>query len=309
MKINRLLEMALILLNRDGVTAGQLAERFGVSVRTVYRDLDELSEAGVPVYANRGAGGGISLLPGYTVNRALLSESERDDVLLALKTLQATRYPNAGAALEKIGAAFRHGGTENKDWIDICFQPWQASPDENGRFDRIKTGILENRVIAFDYVNANGEKSRRSVEPLKLVYYGNSFYLNAFCRKRNEYRQFRVTRIKNITVTNERFQPRDGGPGENFMLGDGRRAALLRLKFSPSVISRIYDYFSEETITKNPDGSCTVEVCWPEDEWVYSYILSFGDACEVLEPQHLRKIVAQRLKNAGKQYENDPQIL
>ncbi len=299
--------MAMILLNRGGVTAGQLADRFGVSVRTVYRDIDELSCAGVPVYANRGAGGGISLLPGYTVDKALLSEAERDDVLLALKTLEATRYPNAGAALEKIGAAFRNGGNEKKkqDWIDIYFHPWQVSPDENGRFNTIKTGIIERRVIEFDYINANGEKSRRSVEPQKLVYYSNSFYLNAFCRKRNENRQFRVSRIKNITVTNERFEPRGDISEADLIHSDGRPAALLRLKFSPQVLYRIYDYFSDEIITKNADGSCTVEMCWPEDEWVYGYIMSYGNACEVLAPLHIRKIISERLKSAAKQYEKD----
>lgn len=310
MKINRLLEITMILLSKRQVTAAELAQRFEVSVRTIYRDIDEMSMAGVPVYANRGAGGGIALLPGYTINKALLSKSESDGVLLALRTLQATRYPDAESALEKISAVFnvRRSDSDTQketDWIDIHFQPWQSDPNENERFAAIKTAAMERRVIEFDYINVQGECGRRAVEPQKLIYNGHSFYLFAFCRKRCENRMFRVTRMKNITVTNEHFVPHVSLPKTDHMSEDGRPEVLLRLKFQAKVLHRIYDYFSDEIITRNSDGSCTVEVNWPEDEWVYGYILSFGDACEVIEPLHIRKIIASRLKSALKAYEND----
>ena len=298
----------MILLGRDNVTAGELARRFDVSVRTVYRDIDELSNAGVPVYANRGAGGGITLLPGYTIDKALLSKSESEGVLLALKTLEATRYPDAGSALEKIGAVFKGGRGDNNtqsadDWIDIRFEPWLSDPNESGRFNAIKIGIVERRVIEFDYVNARGEACRRSAEPQKLFYSGKGFYLSAFCRKRHENRMFRVTRIKNVAVLNEYFTPRGSESKEDNMPGDARPAVLLRLKFMPEVMHRVYDYFSSQNVSRSADGSCTVEVSWPEDEWVYGYILSFGGSCEVLEPLHIRKIILSRLKDAIKLYE------
>ncbi|MBN1693298.1 MAG: HTH domain-containing protein, partial [Dehalococcoidales bacterium] len=128
MKITRLLEITLILLNKKSVTAGQLAERFGVSTRTIYRDIDELSSAGVPVFTNKGSGGGISLLDNYAINKAMLTEHERDSLLLALKTLQSTRYPEIDAILEKIGAVFRKAAAA--DWVQIEFSPWGSGPNE-----------------------------------------------------------------------------------------------------------------------------------------------------------------------------------
>lgn len=115
---------------------------------------------------------------------------------------------------------------------------------------------------------------------------------------------FRVTRIKNVTVLNERFIPRASASKEDIMSYDERPAVLLRLKFMPEVMYRVYDYFSSENMTRNADGSCTVEINWPEDEWVYGYIMSFGCGCEVLEPLHIRKIILSRLKDAIKSYEN-----
>ena len=103
MKINRLLEITLVLLNKGNTTARELADRFEVSTRTIYRDIDELSAAGVPVFTNKGSGGGISLMENYVLNRSFMTEHERDSLLLALKTLQATRYPQIEAILEKIG--------------------------------------------------------------------------------------------------------------------------------------------------------------------------------------------------------------
>jgi len=122
MQINRLLEIVTILLNRKTVTAKELANRFGVSTRTIYRDIDALSCAGVPVYTNRGNSGGIALLEDYTLNKALLSKSESEGLLLAIKAMGATSYPEAGAILDKIGSIFK--GNKAHDWIEVDFEGW-----------------------------------------------------------------------------------------------------------------------------------------------------------------------------------------
>lgn len=309
MKITRLLETAMLLLGKGEVTAGALAQRFGVSIRTVYRDIDELSTAGVPVYTNRGVGGGIALLPGFTVDRALLSGGERDSLLVALKTLEAARYPEAGPALEKLGAIFKAGrGVEDDDWIDVTSEPQQSDPNENGRFTAIKAAIRARRVIRFYYINSQGEDGVREAEPQRLVYNGSSFYLLAFCRRHNALRTFRLTRMKDVVVTDERFAPHtdtDAGIPAGLPADDRRRVVTIRLRFSPAVLYRVYDYFDEAFITKEQDGSCIAEVNWPEDEWVYGYILSFGSNCEVLEPAQLRAVIATRLRKAAALYKTE----
>jgi len=173
--INRLLETTIILLNRKTVTAKELADRFGVSTRTIYRDIEALSSAEVPVYTNKGNGGGISLLEDYTLNKTLLSESESDGLLLALKTMSATRYPETQAVIDKIDSIFKNSNVT--DWIDIDFAGWDSHPNERNKFSNIRDAIINNQVINFDYINGSGVKSNRNADPVKLIFNAYTWYL------------------------------------------------------------------------------------------------------------------------------------
>ena len=301
LKINRLLGIAILLLNRETITAKELAGRFGVSTRTIYRDIDVLSSAGVPVFTNKGNGGGISLLENYSLNKTLISENEIESILLALKTLKAAKYPEIDAILEKIGAVFKHAET---DWVHIDFSPWDSTPNENNKFIKIKKAILERKRISFEYINSAGEKSSRKIEPMRLVFKGQAWYLWGYCITKNDFRVFRISRMKNVKATNEVFKRRDytekntSDETENI-----RPLTRLKLKFYPQALYRLYDDFDDEMIVKNDDGTFTVEVQFPEDEWVYGYLLSFGSYVEVLEPQHIRNIIAERAIKLLKFYE------
>lgn len=301
LKINRLLGITILLLNRETVTAKELAERFGVSTRTIYRDIDVLSSAGVPVFTNKGNGGGISLLENYSLNKTLISEHESESLLLALKTLKAAKYPEIDTILEKIGAVFKHSET---DWVHIDFSPWESTPNEHNKFIEIKKAILDRKRISFEYVSSAGEKTSREIEPMKLIFKGQAWYLWGYCVRKNDFRVFRISRIKNVKVTNEIFKRRNyvdknqGNETENI-----RSPVYLKLKFYPQVLHRLYDDFDDEMIVRNSDGTCTVEVQFPEDEWVYGYLLSFGSYVEVLEPQHIRNIIAERAIKLLKFYE------
>lgn len=301
LKINRLLGITILLLNRETVTAKELAERFGVSTRTIYRDIDVLSSAGVPVFTNKGNGGGISLLENYSLNKTLISEYESESLLLALKTLKAAKYPEIDTILEKIGAVFKHSET---DWVHIDFSPWESTPNEHNKFIEIKKAILDRKRISFEYVSSAGEKTSREIEPMKLIFKGQAWYLWGYCVRKNDFRVFRISRIKNVKVTNEIFKRRNyvdknqGNGTENI-----RSPVYLKLKFYPQVLHRLYDDFDDEMIVRNSDGTCTVEVQFPEDEWVYGYLLSFGSYVEILEPQHIRDIIADRAKKLLKFYE------
>jgi predicted DNA-binding transcriptional regulator YafY len=302
MKINRLFEITTILLNKGTVTAKELADRFGVSTRTIYRDIDVLSSAGVPVYMNKGNGGGISLLENYAINRTLISEQESESLLLAVKTLQATKYPQLDMVLQKMGSIFKNAS--NHDWVEIDFSHWGSMPNEKNKFNDIKNAMLQRQVICFDYVNAEGYKSSRVAEPEKLLYKGNSWYLIAYCRQQQSRRTFRISRLKNVEVTTEKFEPKLlPGPDTEELSNILKPLVQLKLRFQAKVLNRLYDDFDDSFITKNNDGSFTVEVAFPEDEWVYSYLLSFGNSVEVLEPEHIRRIIIGRLKQALLLYE------
>jgi len=301
MKINRLLEITMILLNNDSVTAKNLADRFDVSTRTIYRDIDVLSSAGVPVYTTTGKSGGISLMEDYTLNKTLLSEKESEGLFLALKIMGATRYPETETILNKVGAIFKKN--EINDWIDIDFAGWSSHPNERNKFTDIKTAIINKQIISFDYINANGDKSNRFAEPEKLIFNTNAWFLVAFCLNKNEHRMFRISRMKKVNITNRLFEKRVMTSEERFALQENTKLFItLKLRFSDKVLNRLYDDFEENFITKNDDGSIDVTVSWSEDEWVYGYILSFGNYVEVLEPAHIRDIITERMVAALKKY-------
>lgn len=302
MKSNRIFEITTILLNKGTITARELASRFGVSTRTIYRDIDMLSSSGVPVYMNKGNGGGIHILENYTLNRAIFSERESKNLLMAVKTLQATQYPELDIALEKMGAIFKNAS--NYDWVEVDFSPWASSPNEQNKFNDIKRAMLERNVIRFDYVNGEGHRSSRLAEPEKLIFKNNAWYLIAFCRQHQEHRTFRISRLKKLDILAENFEkkvlPR---PRVEEWNTAPQSLTLLKLCFKAQVINRVYDYFDDSFLIPNDDGSLTLVAEFPEGEWLYSYILSFGSSVEVIEPEYLRKIIAERIRQASKLYE------
>ncbi len=301
MQIDRLLAMVPILLQQGRVTAGELARRFGVSTRTVYRDVDALSLAGVPVYCTKGNGGGISLLPEYTVDRSFLSQKEQADVLAALEGLRAARYPDLDGTLAKIGGMFRRARAAG--WIEVDFSYWGSGAGEREKFPLIKEAILAKRVLAFTYCSARGETTARSFEPVKLLFRGNAWYVWGFCRLRRQARLLRVSRMRGLRLTEEPFagsvppelppEALDAAPVQTI---------ALKLKFAQAAAHRVYDDFNSGAVEYGGDGTFTVAVDYPYDEWVIGYILSFGAQAEVLSPQFVREEVAKRAREIAALY-------
>ncbi|WP_371381024.1 helix-turn-helix transcriptional regulator [Sporomusa aerivorans] len=302
MKMNRLFEITIILLNKGSVTAKELADRFGVSTRTIYRDIDVLSSTGVPVYTNKGNGGGIHLLESYAIERTLISEQESENLLLAIKTLQATQYPELDMILEKMGAIFKHA--PDHDWVEVDFSPWGSAPNDKNKFNDIKRAMLQRQVLCFDYVDGEGHKSNRLAEPAKLLFKDNAWYLVAHCRQRQAQRTFRISRMKNLKTLTETFTPQvspQPEPAES--KAEKQPLVSLKLRFQAKVLNRLYDYFADSLISHNADGSFTLDAVLPEGEWLYGYILSLGSFVEVQEPEHVRQLIASRLQQALNIYE------
>lgn len=165
MKINRYFEIIYLLLDRKALTAKWLAEHFEISTRTVYRDIEGLMQAGIPIYMKKGKGGGISLLPNFVLNKAFLSEEDKVRMLTALKAVDAVTYDKNENFINKISSFF---GREGADWIEIDFSSWSGSGKEKENFIVLKEAVLEKKAVAFEYGNSKGEIGLRSVEPLKL---------------------------------------------------------------------------------------------------------------------------------------------
>ena len=174
MSQGRLFELLCLLLERGRMTAPQLAEHFEVSVRTIYRDIDALSAAGVPVYSTPGKGGGVSLLEGYTLHRAAFTEEEQQLLLTALRSLPGDAGQGTAETLSKLSALFRR---REPDWLQVELSRWGSAGADNAKFVQLKQAILSRRVLSFTYVGASGQTTRRSVLPARLVFKGRDWYL------------------------------------------------------------------------------------------------------------------------------------
>lgn len=301
MQLQRLFEIVYILLNKKSVTAKELAERFEVSVRTIYRDIDTLSSAGIPIYATQGKGGGVSLLDDYVLDKSLLSEQEQNEILYALQSLTITQAPEADKVLAKLVNLFQK---DNMDWIEVDFSPWGSDQSKADQFSLIKNAILRQQIIEFNYHNSSGEKSRRKVESTKLIFKVKAWYLQGFCLTKNSWRLFKISRMSDVELSHETFTPRATGefPEYNSECNSPhseeqqtQKWVQVRLKISAPGTYRVYDEFEEGEISKNADGSFMVSASLPESPWLIRYLLSFGADLEVLSPPHIREVLHNEL--------------
>ena len=298
MQSDRLFEIIYILMNKDRTTAAELAARFEVSVRTVYRDIDALCRSGIPVCTSKGKGGGISLLPGFVLNKSFLSPGEQSEILSALQGLQAIKYPDAGKVLSKLAAFF---GETPQEWIDVDFSDWTGTQKE--KFRLLKDAVIKKNVIAFDYFSSKGEKSHRTVEPLQLWFKERTWYIKAFCRSKREMRLFKVSRMKNLALTGENFDRILTEDPPDPMASLHPEEAIITMWVDESLAFRVYDEFEEEDIQLNEDGSFTVTMRFVLDEWVLSYLLSFGSSARILSPAEVKEKVGREIRKMAAKYE------
>ena len=309
MQIYRLFEIVYILMNQKIVTAKTLSERFEVSQRTIYRDIEALGMAGVPVYTEKGNGDGIGLLPDFVLNKSLLNEKEQHDILIALQGFSKVKNFETEKILNKLSSVFQKNAA---GWLDIDFSFWAKDipPD---LFNNLKTAILERLIIEFDYYSSYGKKTRemthRKIEPVKLWYKSGTWYVKGFCLVRQDLRTFKLTRISKLKITNINFSERDLSNIEPSVMYDGnymdekqKTPVKIKFKMKKEMTERVYEDFNPGWCKKQKDDSFIITVTWPEDEWVYGVLLSYGEYLEVMEPEHIRKTIMKKINKMHKNY-------
>lgn len=297
MQINRLFKIVYILLDKERVSAKELAEQFEVSTRTIYRDIEVLSSAGIPVFMSKGRGGGISLLPHFVLNKTVLTQEEKNDILSSLQAVGAINFNETDSALQKLGTLF---GENNTDWIEVDFSSWYNSEKSAEAFQSIKSAILSKRILRFSYASGRGERTMREVEPLRLCFKGMAQYLYGYCKLRQDYRFFKLNRIKDMECTDEHFERVLTGAVFHADTMFQEEYVSLKLRLSAQMAYRVYDEFEE--YVQQPDGSFVVQIMYPRGEWVFPYISSFGSHCEVLEPEDIRDSFMEELKKISDNY-------
>lgn len=296
MKESRLFQIVYYLLDKGSATAPELAERFEVSVRTIYRDIDTLSGAGIPVYAETGRNGGIRLLRDFVLDKAVISQQERQEIVSALHGLAVISGAYERDMLEKLSAVF---GVPAVEWLEVDFSRWGDKLRDNKKFELFKTAILQSRCAKIYYVNSYGKGQERIVKPLKLSYKSRAWYLKAYCTLKQEFRMFKLSRILRWELLEERFLPmhfpEEGDNGQ-------QEYSRIVLRFPQKMAYRVYDEFDTNQVSREKDGALVVDAYMPEDDWLIGYLLSFGGQVEIIAPAYLKETVAAKAKEIYESY-------
>ncbi len=297
MQINRLFEIIYILLENGTVTAREFSEHFEVSVRTVYRDVEVLSQSGIPIYMSKGKGGGISLMPDFILNKTVLTEKEKSEILSSIKAVNAVSLSESNSVLSKLSSMF---GNHEPNWIEVDFSSWGIFEDDTECFNKLKKAVIEKRLITFLYSSGKGEKIFRTVMPLKLIFKGSSWYLYGFCKIRSDYRFFKLRRITELSVTEEIFEMT---VSENIIENrkvDMSAGIKVKLKISSKMAFKVYDEIRNYIIDENGDFIC--ELYFPDIDSICTYVLSFGEHCTILSPQRAVDDIKIQLEKILKNY-------
>ena len=283
MKIDRVIGILSILLQREKVTASELAEKFEVSRRTVIRDIEEINKAGIPIVTFQGQGGGISVMDGFRLDHTLLSNDDMKAILAGLKSLDSVsgtkRYRQL---MSKLSA-------ENPDTINmgnqiiIDLSSWDKAAVSD-KIELIKNAIDGRLKIRFTYFSPTGE-TIREIEPYHLIFQWSSWYVWGYCVLRNDYRMFKLTRLTDLECTDKPCEMREVPEYTCDKLRHTKGEIEVTVKFDKSLKWRIIDEFGTELPHFDKNGDILLTFTWSDVPSFYSYILSFGDKAEILSPK------------------------
>ncbi|WP_055668995.1 helix-turn-helix transcriptional regulator [Desnuesiella massiliensis] len=307
MKIDRLISIVLLLINKNKISASELAEYFEVSQRTIYRDIEYLCMAGLPITSHAGSNGGFSLMENYRLEKHLLKTEDILSIKAALKGItSAIKDDKLSSTLSKVDilSPSTRELPSKKDKFIVDFSYYGYNHTLSNKLTLINETIDDNKLIEFNYVNAKGDFSQRIVEPYTIIFKSYCWYFYGYCQAKQDFRIFRLSRIRDLKATNNCFSPRNEANPTVWSHKDFLKAPSVEIvmRFSSLVSGKVMDMFEGEDITFFEDGSSMVRVNYSEDDWVYNTILSFGDQVEVLSPTHIREIIYNKANNIVKKY-------
>ena len=281
--VGRLFQIVYLLMENEHLSARELADRLEVSVRTINRDIEKLSEARIPIYTTRGRDGGVSLLPDFVLNKKVLTDEEKSGILSSMKLMGTVAYDDEKEALQRLEDFF---GEAAQDWIEIELDNWGEGYFDKERFGQLKHAVLTRKKVTFGYMK-QGDISHRKVRPCKLVFRAQSWYLYAFCEERQAFRYFKFHRMRHLEVTDERFDPLSPPKGETNYYVSQKKTFQAIVAIDKCMAYRAFDEMNPSQVKEEDDRFIfTVEDA--EESWFFGYVLSYGQYAEVLSPTDIR---------------------
>jgi len=314
MKIDRLVSIIMLLLEKKRMSAHELAKSFEVSERTIYRDIESINLAGIPVCAVPGVGGGIEILSSYKVDKKVFSSDDLSALLMGLSSISGMiKSDELAAAMAKIKSFIPK---EKADEIElkasqiiIDMKPWYGNENIRPYLEILKTSLQKNKLVSFSYFDGSSNKTERTVEPYRLVLKGINWYFYGFCLVRKDWRIFKLSRMTELKITEEDFSPREyKAPVLDFENVNPETITDIKLRIHKSNIDRILDYCSQDQIIPDGDEHFIVSYPFVESDYSYDMLLSMGENCECLEPAFVREKIKMKIKKLAALYESSPAV-
>lgn len=294
MKIERLIAIIMLLLERDVVPTSELAERLEVSRRTIFRDIEALNIAGMPIMITRGPSGGISLMKSYKVDKKLFTPRDVQSLITSLQSYnQLLENKEIANTLTKLQSMTQENDllkqSVNRQNISVDLELSQGNRSLRTLLKVIETALNDKRYLLFHYMDKSGDGTSRKVEPYKVVFKESSWYLQAFSVERDDYRIFKLARMSEARLSEETFIPRNFVPlpmdGLNWMTEE---MVTVMIRIDKSLKDKVVERFGEEYIVACNGNSYIAKYPIADNEEGYNILLKFGIKCEILEPLYVR---------------------
>ncbi len=298
MKIDRLIAIIMLLLQQDKISASTLSEKLGVTVRTIYRDVETLSLAGIPIVTYPGVNGGIAILEEYKVDKHLFTKEDITVLVNSLASIPSglsnTAQKNTVAKLQ----SFLPDIDISAGKIMIDPTPWGETSKTSVDLLQIQDALTNNYVVCFNYTRYDGTQTTRTVEPGRLILKGFAWYLQGYCTLRKDFRIFKLSRIDSLIVLNETFIPKklpDVEINDMQPTHEQTPSIEIQLKIKPVLKAMLEDICGPGNISVLPSGDFLANMMFDESEWAYNYLLGFGENCECLSPAHVREKLSKKI--------------
>ena len=300
MKIDRLVSIILLLLEKKRIGAQELADLFEVSRRTIYRYIDSINMAGIPVRSVSGVGGGFEIMEQYKIEKKVFSTAELSAILMGLSSLSGVmRGDELVSALAKVRSFIPADQAKEIELltgqITIDLSPWTGNPNVQPYLERIKQALQEHKLLSFTYLDHAGNRIPRVAEPYQLVLKGGQWYWQGYCHTRNDFRLFKLSRISEMQLLEDTYSIKE--PPKPVLDASEIIAAKqvpIKLRIHKSILERVLEICDDKDIS--PDGAEHFIVRYPliKNDYYYGILLGFGDKCECLEPLHIRAEMRRR---------------
>ena len=308
MKIDRLVSIIMTLLDRERIGARELADTFEVSPRTIYRDIEAINLAGIPIHSVSGVGGGFEIMPEYKLDNKVFSTADLSAILMGLSSLSnVVRDDELINAFEKVKSfipAEKARDIEIKaNQISIDPSPWIGRRNIQPYLEMIKMALQEHKLLCFEYTAHHGNRTLRTVEPYQLVWKGSHWYVQGYCYFRNDYRLFKLSRISKLQMKQEAFIPRDyQKPILDFDEILETMQTEIKIRIHKSVLDRVLEYCTYDRFVPDGDEYYIVKFPFIENDYHYDILLGFGDKCECLEPVWIRTEIRRKIQDMAAVY-------